>query len=140
MTITSSLSYSMSLSELSNVTETSAKFICRLSSVPPKITSSMRFPRIDFEDTSPSTQRIASDMFDFPLPFGPTTTVAPTTESAPPAKFRTVRSGNDLKPNNSRDLRYMGFSSVPSAICQTDVSSVNLPSSLYYTKKVPGFQ
>ena len=105
VTTTSSNSESslFSGSELSKVTETSAKPIGRLSSVPPKITSSIFVPRILRLESSPRTQRIASEIFDFPLPLGPTITVAPRSNE------RTVLFGKDLKPWSSRDFKYILF-------------------------------
>lgn len=44
-------------------------------SEPEKIMSSVRFPRSNENDCSPNTQRMASVMFDFPDPFGPTIAV-----------------------------------------------------------------
>ena len=49
-------------------------------------------PRILFEDISPRTHLIASEMFDFPLPLGPTITVAPDSNRS------LVLSGKDLNP------------------------------------------
>ena len=51
-------------------------------------------------DCSPKTQRIASDIFDFPLPFGPTIPVIGL------SKDNRVLSGNDLKPCISIDFKY----------------------------------
>ena len=58
-------------------------------------------PRNAFADCSPSTQRMASEIFDFPHPFGPTMAATPGT------KFRVVLSAKDLKPRAVRLLRYM---------------------------------
>src|SRR5215831_16874038 len=63
------------------------------SRVPEKITSSMRDPRSVFADCSPSTQEIASAMFDLPHPFGPMMAATPS-----PGNFSSVRSQKDLKP------------------------------------------
>ena len=69
--------------------------------VPLKMTSSIFAPRSEREDCSPSTQRIASEIFDLPEPFGPTIAVMP------PRNLISVRSGNDLKPCKIRLLRTM---------------------------------
>ena len=61
-------------------------------SLPAKIISSIFAPRSDFADCSPSTQRIASVILLFPLPFGPTTAVTPGTKSID------TRSAKDLNP------------------------------------------
>src|SRR5271163_1147121 len=63
------------------------------SRVPEKITSSMREPRSDLADCSPSTQEIESAIFDFPQPFGPMIAAMPS-----PWNFSSVRSQNDLNP------------------------------------------
>src|SRR5258707_5325985 len=63
------------------------------SRVPEKITSSIREPRNDFADCSPSTHEIASAMFDFPQPLGPMIAAIPS-----PWNFSSVRSQNDLNP------------------------------------------
>src|SRR5664279_480689 len=63
------------------------------SRVPAKITSCMLTPRRDRADCSPSTQEMASEMFDLPQPFGPTIAAMPS-----PWNFNSVRSQNDLKP------------------------------------------
>ena len=83
------------------MSETSAKPTGPRFAVPPKMTSSIFAPRSDREDCSPSTQRIASEIFDFPEPFGPTIAVMP------PRNLISVRSGNDLKPCKIRLLRTM---------------------------------
>src|SRR5215469_13523537 len=63
------------------------------SRVPAKITSSMRTPRSKRADCSPSTQEIASEILDFPQPFGPTMAAMPS-----PWNFSSVRSQKDLNP------------------------------------------
>ena len=68
--------------------------------VPPKMTSSiLPLPRSCLELVSPSTQRMESEMFDLPEPFGPTTPVMP----SPISIF--VLSGKDLKPWISSSFR-----------------------------------
>ena len=52
-------------------------------------------------DCSPMTQRMASEILDFPDPLGPTMAVM----SSP--KVRTVLSGKDLNPWISSALRYI---------------------------------
>ena len=70
--------------------------------VPPKMTSSiLPLPRSCLELVSPSTQRMESEMFDLPEPFGPTTPVMP----SPISIF--VLSGKDLKPWISSSFRRM---------------------------------
>lgn len=59
------------------VNDTSASPSCLRPSVPLKITSAISPPRSALADCSPSTQRIASAMLDFPHPFGPTIAVMP---------------------------------------------------------------
>ena len=81
------------------MSETSAKPTGPRLAVPPKITSSIFAPRRDREDCSPRTHRMASEIFDFPEPFGPTIAVMP------PRNLISVRSGNDLKPCKIRLLR-----------------------------------
>ena len=85
---------------------TSAKFHEGLLSVPLKMRSSISLPRNCFADTSPSPNRIASTIFDFPQPFGPTIPVRPVLIS------NSVGSTKDLKPlidNLSRDNKLFIF-------------------------------
>src|SRR5947208_17023697 len=70
-------------------------------SVPLKMTSAISPPRKAFADCSPSTQRIASETFDFPHPLGPTIAVTPGW------KLSEVLSANDLNPRTVRFFRYM---------------------------------
>ena len=63
------------------------------SRVPAKITSDMLPPRRLLALCSPSTQLTPSRMFDFPHPFGPTTTAMPV-----PGTVNSVRSQKLLKP------------------------------------------
>src|ERR1051325_2904190 len=70
-------------------------------SVPLKITSAISPPRNAFADCSPKTHRMASEIFDFPHPFGPTIAATPGT------KLRLVLSAKDLKPRAVKLLRYM---------------------------------
>ncbi len=86
------------------VSETSAMPVGLRSRVPAKITSSMRAPRRVLADCSPSTQVMASEIFDLPQPFGP---MMPATPS--PWNFSSVRSQNDLKP---RICSFFSFSNV----------------------------
>ena len=70
--------------------------------VPPKITSSiLPEPRSCLELVSPKTQRIESEIFDLPEPFGPTTPVIPW------PMVILVLSGKDLKPWISSSFRRM---------------------------------
>ena len=73
----------------------SAMLIAGRLPVPLKITSAMRSPRSDFALCSPSTQLIASEMFDLPQPFGPTMATVPSPNSS------RVRSAKDLNPSSS---------------------------------------
>jgi hypothetical protein len=77
---------------LSRVRETSADFDGGRFGVPAKMTSSIFPPRRERAPWAPSTQATASTTFDFPEPFGPTTTATPGSKSS------VVRSANDLKP------------------------------------------
>ena len=71
--------------------------------LPLKMTSSIFWPRSARADCSPRTHWIASAMFDFPQPFGPTTAVMPL------GKSTTVLSGKLLKPDTSmRSSRSIG--------------------------------
>ena len=71
------------------------------SRVPAKITSSMRVPRRLLADCSPSTQLMASLMFDLPQPLGPTMAAMPS-----PLKRSSVRSQKDLNPCSSTRLSF----------------------------------
>ena len=62
------------------------------------------YPSNERLESSPRTQRIASEILDLPLPLGPTITVAPR------SKVSTVLLGNDLNPCSSRDFKYICFS------------------------------
>jgi hypothetical protein len=81
---------------LSNTITTEALFARGAMCEPAKIKSSLRFPRIDFIDCSPSAKRNASATFDFPEPFGPTIAVAADEKSS------TVFRANDLNPAISK--------------------------------------
>src|SRR5690348_684136 len=61
------------------------------------MTSFISPPRSDFARCSPSTHEMASETFDLPQPFGPTTAVIPL-----PVKTISVWSAKDLKPVISR--------------------------------------
>lgn len=86
---------------LSRTRETSANPIALRDCVPSNTTSSILEPRSSFELISPRTQRMASVILLFPLPFGPTMAVIPS------LKWIVVLSGNDLKPWISNDFRCM---------------------------------
>ena len=86
--------------ELSSVSVASAKPSAGRACVPPNITSSIFAPRSSLELISPITQRIASEIFDLPLPFGPTIAVISS------SKRISVLSAKDLKPCSSSDFRY----------------------------------
>src|SRR3984893_5381777 len=74
------------------VRDTSARPSAGRLGVPAKMTSSILPERTELGPWAPRTQATASTMLDFPLPFGPTTTVTPGSNS------RVVVSANDLKP------------------------------------------
>src|SRR5215469_8398134 len=76
-----------------SVSETSAMPVGLRSRVPAKMTSSMRAPRSDLADCSPSTHEIASEIFDLPQPLGPTMAAIPS-----PWNLSSVRSQKDLNP------------------------------------------
>ena len=84
---------------LSIVKVTSARPSAARLSVPTKMTSSIFAERTVLGPWAPSTQAIASTMFDFPEPFGPTTTVTPGSNSS------VVGSAKDLKPLRESDFR-----------------------------------
>src|ERR1700709_147123 len=83
------------------VKETSARPKGLRPSVPLKITSAISPPRRALADCSPRTQRMASETFDLPQPFGPTIAVTPGW------KFRLVLLANDLKPKTVKFFKYM---------------------------------
>ena len=68
-------------SSFSKCSETSETFTGRRAEEPWKMTSSILAPRMARARCSPSTQRTASETFDFPQPFGPTIIVAPDSNS-----------------------------------------------------------
>ena len=84
---------------LSIVSETSARPSAGRSAVPAKMTSSILVPRSARAPCAPSTHATESTMFDFPDPFGPTTTHTPGSNSS------VVLSAKDLKPFSVNDLR-----------------------------------
>ena len=90
--VTSENSMGRTPSELSIVTETSARPRGARPEVPAKMTSSIFPPRRDLAPCSPITQERASTTLDLPDPFGPTTQVMPG------SKFRLVAEAKDLKP------------------------------------------
>src|SRR5262249_14780837 len=85
---------------LSITSDTSAICMGARPSPPAKMMSSLFLPRSWRMLCSPSTHRIASARFDFPLPLGPTIAVMPGLNSS------TVRGAKLLNPCNSRRLRY----------------------------------
>ena len=84
---------------LSIVSDTSARPRAGRFGVPAKMTSSILAERTVRGPWAPSTQATASTMLDLPLPFGPTTTVTPGSNS------RVVASAKDLKPFRVSDFR-----------------------------------
>ncbi len=91
-------------SVLSNTSDTSATLTGRRPVDPWKITSSIFPPRNRRGDCSPNTQRTASEMFDFPQPFGPTIAVTPASNG------NSTVPTNDLKPDSSSRLNLMVWS------------------------------
>ena len=87
-------------SELSIVSDTSARPSAGLRSVPAKITSSIRAERTALGAWAPRTQATASTTFDLPLPLGPTTTVTPG------SRRMVASSAKDLKPFRVSVFRY----------------------------------
>src|SRR5690606_14235741 len=89
----------MVLSELSNTSSTLACPTGLRVLEPLKITSAIESPRSVLAELSPSPQRIASMILDFPQPFGPTTpikllgnlTVVGTTKVLKPASLILLR-------------------------------------------------
>ena len=92
VTVTSLNSIGNISSVLSIVIDTSARPSAFFAEVPAKMTSSIFWDRTAVGAWAPSTQANASTTFDFPLPFGPTTTVMPG------SRTRLAGSANDLKP------------------------------------------
>src|SRR5271170_5236633 len=103
-----------------SVSDTSAMPVGLRSCVPAKITSSMRDPRKVLADCSPSTQEIASAIFDLPQPLGPTMAAMPS-----PWNLRSVRSQNDLKPRICSRFSLSNVNSLgqAAASCQWPVAS-----------------
>ncbi len=97
--VTSVNSIGSSADVLSIVSDTSARPSAGRSGVPAKMTSSILPPRSVRGPWAPSTHATASTRFDFPDPFGPTTTVTPGSNS------RVVLSANDLNPRTVNDFR-----------------------------------
>ena len=87
-------------SELSIVSDTSARPNAGRLAVPAKMTSSIFWDRTDLGACAPRTHAIASTTLDLPLPFGPTTTVTPGSSS------RSIESAKDLKPFIVNVFRY----------------------------------
>ena len=99
--VTSARSIGSLPDELSMVSETSAR-PSWVAEVPAKMTSSIFAERSERGPWAPSTQVTASTTLDLPLPFGPTTTVTPGSNSS------TVGSAKDLKPFMLSDFRNIG--------------------------------
>ena len=87
---------------LSMVSETSARPSWGRDEVPAKMTSSILAERSERGPWAPSTQVTASTTLDLPLPFGPTTTVIPGSNS------NTVGSAKDLNPFMLSDFKNIG--------------------------------
>ena len=86
---------------MSNLRDTSAKFLAGLSLVPEKIISSIPSPRICLAEFSPIAHFMASTIFDFPHPLGPTIPVKPFSIGI------SVVSKNDLNPEILMDLNFI---------------------------------
>jgi hypothetical protein len=100
--VTSEYSMGRAPSELSMVSETSARPSGGRPdgpAVPAKMTSSILPPRSDLAPCSPITQERASTTLDLPDPLGPTTQVMPG------SKRSVVAEAKDLKPRRVRVLR-----------------------------------
>ena len=97
-------------SELSRCSATSAKCRAPRVAAPLKITSSIPPPRMAEGRFSPITQRNASNRFDLPQPFGPTTPVSPSWIT------RSVGSTKLLKPFRRRREKRTGILSGGAAI------------------------
>ncbi len=89
---------------LSMVRLTSARPSAGRCALPAKITSSIFDERTVRGPWAPSTQATASTTLDFPLPFGPTTTVTPG------SNWSTAGSAKDLNPLRVNDFRNTGRS------------------------------
>src|SRR5476649_34255 len=98
--VTSVYSIGRAPSELSIVSDTSARPRGGRPAVPAKMTSSILPPRRLFAPCSPMTHASASTTFDLPEPLGPTTQVMPG------SRRRVVDDANDLKPRSVRLFRY----------------------------------
>ncbi len=111
--------------ELSNTSSTSAIPVARLAEDPAKITSSMACPRKFLALRSPKTHKTASEIFDFPLPFGPTIALMPGVSCI------TLLSANDLKPLKTSCFKYMSVSQKKQAYCflRFDLEVLRPPSS-----------
>src|SRR3954451_19503322 len=94
-------------SELSIVSETSARPSGGRPEVPAKITSSILPPRRLLAPCSPITQLSASTTFDLPEPLGPTTQVMPGSRRS------VVADAKDLNPRMVRVLRCTDLNSSP---------------------------
>ena len=97
--VTSVKSIGSSPAELSMQSDTSARPSAGRLAVPAKMTSSIFCDRTAEGAWAPSTHPMASTTFDFPDPFGPTTTVTPGSSS------RAVVSAKDLNPFKVSVLR-----------------------------------
>src|SRR5580700_3573867 len=115
-----------------SVSDTSAMPVGLRSRVPAKITSSMRDPRSVLADCSPSTQEMASAIFDLPHPLGPMMAAMPS-----PWNLRSVRSQNDLNPRICSRFSLSNVNSLkkqwPVASCQRPVASYAAPRTVYQT-------
>ena len=86
-------------SALSNSSSTSQKSVAFRPAAPAKSTSSGFSARSSDGASEPAAQTIPSETFDFPEPFGPTTTATPGSSRI------STGSGNDLKPRSLIALR-----------------------------------
>ena len=116
---TSSDSTGSSRVVLSKTRETSAALSAFLAAEPAKMTSVDALPLRLRTDCSPSTHLIASTTFDFPEPFGPTTTVMPSGNS------NLVRSAKLLNPKSSRAFSVIMYR-ISTELYQTEKASIYL--------------
>ena len=89
-------------SSLSKTSSTSQWSAAARFAEPPKSTSSGFSARSSDGVSEPAAQTIASETFDFPEPFGPTTT------ATPGSRLTSTGSGNDLKPRSLMERRCTG--------------------------------
>src|SRR6195952_734096 len=117
--VTSAYSIGSAPSELSMVSETSARPSGGRPEVPAKMTSSILPPRSDLAPCSPITQASASTTLDLPEPLGPTMQVMPG------SSCRVVEEAKDLNPLSVRLLRYISLLLGPLGVRRAHVSGAD---------------